>query len=88
MCHGRPILHGISGRDIVTSLRDRLEITDFQAQRRQLTEAKIKYIVLRRQSEAIPLSFVWPPEDGSRDQYLLTYPVVYDSSSLTVLRVY
>jgi hypothetical protein len=88
VCHGRPILHGMSGRDIVKSLRDRLDTTDFQVQRRQLTEAKVKYIVLRKQSEAIPLRFVWPPEDGLRDQYLRTYPVVYDETYLTVLRVY
>ena len=86
-CHNRPILHGVTSRNVVKSLRDRLETSDFEAQRRQLIDAKVKYIVLHSRGEAIDMRFAWPPEDGARSQYLLTYPIVYDSPDLTVLRV-
>ena len=87
-CHNRPILHGVTSRNLVSSLRDRLEASDFQVQRGQLVDAKVKYIILHFRGESIDVSFAWPPQDGSRYQYLLTYPIVYDSSDLTVLRVY
>jgi hypothetical protein len=79
-CHFRPIAHGNISRDTVVSLRDRLESQDLQAQRRQLTAAKVKYIVIHR--------FHWYPEDGPQDLYALNYPTVYDGPDLTVLRVY
>jgi hypothetical protein len=87
-CHNRPILHGVTSRNLVISLRDHLEVSDFQAQRRQLVDARVKYIVLHSRGESIDLRFAWPPQDGQRSQYLATYRVVYDSSDLVVLRVY
>ena len=86
-CHNRPILHGATSRNVVKSLRDHLETSDFEAQRRQLVDAKVKYIVLHSRREAIDMRFAWPPQDGARSQYLLAYTVVYDSADLTVLRV-
>ncbi|MGA2399056.1 MAG: hypothetical protein ABSG30_13460 [Steroidobacteraceae bacterium] len=85
-CHGRPIAQGNTSRDVVVSLRDRLETRDFQLQRRQLIAAKVKYIVIGHQSAGTPLS--WFPSDGSRDAYYAVYPTVYDGPDLTVLRVY
>ena len=45
-CHGRPIVQGETSRNVVVTLRDRLETQNLQAQRRQLAAAKIKYIVI------------------------------------------
>jgi hypothetical protein len=86
-CHGRPIVMGNTSRDVVVSLRDRLETGDLQAQRRQLAAARVKYIVMR-------LDFPWYPENGPRDRYPLIYQVVYNGvfergdERLIVLRVY
>ena len=85
-CHGRPIAQGNTSRNVVLSLRDRLETADLEAQRRQLTSAKIKYIIIYRQAMGSQLP--WRLADGPQDQYPLTYPVAYDSPDFTVLRVY
>jgi hypothetical protein len=87
-CHGRPILPGATSRNVARSLRDRLERSDFEAQRRQLAEAKVKYIVLHSRRKAVDLRFAWPPQDGTRNRYLRTYRIVYDSPEVTILRVY
>jgi hypothetical protein len=84
-CHGRPICQGITSRDVATTLRDRLETRDFAVQRRQLTEAHVKYIVINHPAG---LTFRWRTEDGPREQYARTYPVVHDDRDVTVLRVY
>jgi hypothetical protein len=82
-CHSRPIAQGDTSRSTVVSLRDRLETRDLEVQQRQLAAAKIKYIVITHHN--VP----WDPSrDGPKDQYLLTYPTVYDGPDLTVLRVY
>jgi hypothetical protein len=88
VCHGRPILQGNTSRNVVRSLRDVLERSDLEAQRRQLAGAKVKYIVLHSRREALDLKFAWPPWEGARSQYLRTYPIVYDSPEVTILRVY
>jgi hypothetical protein len=85
-CHGRPIAQGNTSRDVITSLRDRLETRDLQAQRRQLIGAKIKYIVINRRPMGIPLP--WQTKDGALDDYSSVYPVVYAGQDLTVLGVY
>lgn len=84
-CHGRPILQGNTSRNVVVSLRDRLEVNDVEAQRRQLSGARVKYIVINHPAGEL---FSWRPEDGLQDEYLRTYPVVYNDSEMTVLRVY
>jgi len=85
-CHSRPIAGGITSRNVVVSLRDYLESRDLRAQQRQLTAAKIKYIVIH--SHSMGIDFRWHPEDGPQDQYPLTYQTVYDGPDLMVLRVY
>ena len=78
-CHGRPIVQGETSRNVVVTLRDRLETQNLQAQRRQLAAAKVKYIVISTPRVA-PM--------GSR----MTIPERIQSSiggpDLTVLRVY
>ncbi|MFZ1102514.1 MAG: hypothetical protein WAN86_06670 [Hyphomicrobiaceae bacterium] len=87
-CHSRPILHGNTSRNVVRSLRDRLETSDFEALRRQLVDAKVKYIVLHARRGANDLRFAWLPQNGARSQYLRTFPIVYVSPEVTILRVY
>ena len=86
-CHSRPIAQGNTSRDMVVSLRDRLETRDLQAQQRQLAAAKVKYIVIHRHNN-MGLPFHWRTADGPKDQYPWVYPAVYDGPDLTVLRVY
>jgi hypothetical protein len=85
VCHGRPICQGNTSRDLVVTLRDRLETQDLEAQRQQLAEVKVKYIVINHPSGRL---FEWSADDGLRDEYTRIYPVVYDGPDLTVLRVY
>jgi hypothetical protein len=84
-CHGRPIAQGIMSRDMVISLRDRLETRDFDAQRRQLIEARAKYIVINHPTT---MTFRWREEDGPRERYLDLYPLVFQDQDVTILRVY
>jgi hypothetical protein len=67
------------------TLRDRFETQDFGAQRRQLTEAKVKYIVINHPTEDL---FEWQDEDGLQEQYYKTYPLIYDGPDLALLQVY
>jgi hypothetical protein len=85
VCHGRPISQGTTARNVVTSLRDRLETRDFIAQRRQLTEARVKYIVLNNPRGTV---FKWRDADGRREDYVRTYRLVYEDPEVTVLQVY
>jgi hypothetical protein len=80
-CHGRPIVQGQISRHVTLTLQDRLETQDLQAQRRQLAAAKIKYIV-------ISPFFWWREDDGQQDDYFRTYPIVYSSRDIAILRVY
>jgi hypothetical protein len=85
LCHGRPIVQGQTARDVARTLRDRLEVNDLQAQRRQLTEAKVKYVVI---SGDAPPVFQWSDHYASRDEYSRTYRVVSRTPDFTILRVY
>jgi hypothetical protein len=79
ICHGRPIVQGATSRDVVVTLRDRLETQNLEAQRSQLAAAKIKYIIFPQW---------WRPTDEQRTDYSRTYSIVYSGLDLTVLRVY
>jgi hypothetical protein len=86
ICHGRPIAQGKTARNVVVSLRDRLETADFNAQRRQLVNARVKYIVINH--KPMGLALPWQSADGPEDGYSSAYPAVYAGPDLTVLRVY
>jgi hypothetical protein len=85
VCHGRPIVQGETSRDVVVTLRDRLETQNLEAQWRQLSAARIKYIVISPRTEGL---FRWRGLDGQQDAYFRTYPIVYNGPDLTILRVY
>lgn len=89
-CHGRAIVAGETSRQIGTTLRDRMDMQDMAVQRRQLVAAHVKYIVLHAPR---PGQFQWQApdseqEDGNRDAYLRTYPRIWHSPELTILKVY
>ena len=95
-CHGRPIVQGNTSRHVAVTLKDRLEVHDFEKQQRELTEARVKYIVITHPGRPFPARFRWLkeaflnwlPRDGRPEDYLVKYPTAYDSSELTILRVY
>lgn len=84
-CHLRPIVNGIVSRDVKPSLRDRLDFRDLQQQRRQLIDAKVKYIVITKPDGR---SQEWPAKDGAQEAYAATYEVVFESPRNTILKVY
>ncbi len=85
-CHGRAILQGNISRDVVTSLRDRLDTTDLARQHEQLRAARVKYVVINRQPMGVSLK----PRagDADLDAYTREFPTVYTGPDLTVLKVY
>jgi hypothetical protein len=84
-CHLHPIVDGNVSRAVNISLRDRLETGDLEQQRRQLTENKVKYIVIHRPDGKL---FQWHSKDGEAAQYPSTYPVLYSDKDAVVLGVY
>ncbi len=84
-CHLHPIVDGNVSRAVNVTLRDRLETRDLEQQRRQLTENKVKYIVIHRPDGKL---FQWHSKDGEAAQYLKTYQVLYSSKDAVVLGVY
>jgi hypothetical protein len=85
-CHGRPIVQGNTSRDVVKTLKDHLELKDLEAQRRHLIDAKVKYIVLHDNLRNI--LFPWPSDAAAQADYPKTYPLVFESPDIKVLRVY
>ena len=61
VCHGRPIVQGQTSCNVVVTLRDRLETLNLAAQRRQLADAKVKYIVISLPTGGL---FRWTTENG------------------------
>jgi len=84
-CHNRPIVQGNLARNVVMTLRDRLETRDLEVQRNQLIEAEVKYIVITKPAGDL---YPWSADDAPSGQYLNTYAVIYDASDIVVLRVY
>jgi hypothetical protein len=85
VCHRRPIVAGMTTRQMQTTLVDRLAFANLSAQRRQLVQAHVKYILLHRPRNDL---YRWNEELAPRAQFLKTYHVVYDGADMTVLRVY
>jgi hypothetical protein len=93
-CHGKPIVQGETARRLGLTLVDRLQTRDLAVQKRQLTAAHVKYIVLHRPParRGVPASegelFRWTKADGAWADYFHLYPMVRESDGMTVLRVY
>jgi hypothetical protein len=100
ICHGRPIVLGNTSRRAGPTLGDRLDTWTVEAQRAQLIAARIKYVVLRSQSDADRgparlraqteerLRFAWGPKDAPPAHYAAVYRLVYESTDLAIFRVY
>lgn len=84
-CHGKAIVQGETSRQMGVSLGNRLETTDLAAQKRQLTQARVKYVVLHHPEGAL---FGWNKADGNKPDYAHMYRVLHDEREMTVLQVY
>ena len=82
--HHQPIVGGTLSRKIAETLNDTLETADMEAQKRQLTEKKVKYIFLHHDW----VSTQEPMESINVAAYAKTYPAVYLDDTCVVLRVY
>jgi hypothetical protein len=85
VCHHRPMVDGMTTRDMGNTLLFRLAITDLAKQRAQLARAHVKYILLHKPRNGL---YVWNPELAKVAQFRKTYRTVYDGADVTVLRVY
>lgn len=85
VCHGRPIVGGMTSREMGSTLLYRLSITDLKTQQLQLKQARVKYILLHKPWRGI---YGWQKELGPVSRYLKQYPTVYDGPDMTLLRVY
>jgi hypothetical protein len=82
--HHRPVVCATLSRRIARTLMDNLETQDMAAQKRQLTEKKVKYIFIHDDI----ISEHNPGEQVDVSAYGKTYPPVYYDSNCVVLRVY
>ncbi len=84
-CHGKAIVQGETSRQMGITLGNRLETADLTAQKQQLMQARVKYVVLHHPKGAL---FGWDRADGNKPDYTRTYRVLYDGREMTVLQVY
>jgi hypothetical protein len=85
LCHRRPIVDGITSREMGETLLYRLSVNDLSRQRAQLARAHVKYILLHRPKNGL---YVWNKEIAPVAQFLKVYRTVYFGPDMTVLRVY
>ena len=84
-CHGRPLVDGITSREMATTLINRLSFGDIPTQREQLIRAHVKYIRVHRPRNGL---YAWSRELPPVAQFRKTYRAAYDGPDMTVLRVY
>jgi len=82
--HHRPIVSATLSRRITRTLMDNLETDDMAAQKRTLTQLKVKYIVIHHDIIAEHN----PGERVDVAAYARTYPAVYYDDTAVVLKVY
>jgi hypothetical protein len=85
VCHRRPIVDGMTTRDMGDTLLDRLALTDLPKQRQQLVGAHVKYILLHRPRSGL---YRWNKEIAPLSRFLEIYRPVYEGPDMIVLRVY
>ncbi len=84
-CHGKPIVQGETSRRMGLALVDRLQTHDLAEQKRQLTAAHVKYIVLHDPQGDL---YHWNDADGTFAAYASVYKTVRFGGGVTILRVY
>jgi hypothetical protein len=83
ICHRHPIVGGVVSREPTRTLRDRVIMKNLSAQRRQLADSGVGYVVIHRQDGDL---FAWPAELGPVEAYLSAYPVLYSGPDAILLR--
>src|SRR5207253_7253900 len=83
--HGRPIVDGMTAREMTVSLLNGLAFADLDRQREQLARARVKYILVHHADGQL---FEWDAELAPLREYRRIYPTVYSDQRLTILRVY
>lgn len=81
--HGLPIVNGYIGRKVGKMLRDRLELEDLFRQKEQLTESRVKYIVIHKDFLAQD-----PKRPVSIEEYQRHYRTLYEDDTQILLQVY
>jgi len=82
--HERPIVVATLSRRMARTLSDTLETEDMKAQKRELTEKKVKYIFIHEGW----ITTEDPMETVNIEAYGTMYPAVYFDDICVVLRVY
>jgi hypothetical protein len=82
--HERPIVVAALSRKVSRTLSDTLETADLEAQKRQLTANKVKYIFIHQDW----ISTIDTEDRVNIAAYGKTYPAVYFDEGCIVLRVY
>ncbi|MGH6890150.1 MAG: hypothetical protein ACREHF_13310 [Rhizomicrobium sp.] len=85
VCHRRPIVAGMTTRQMGDSLLFHLSLTDLSSQRRQLVKDHVKYILLHKPRNGM---YAWNKQFAPAAQFLKFYRVVYSGPDMAVLRVY
>jgi hypothetical protein len=83
--HGHPMLGGVTAREMATTLVNHLSLQDLARQREQLTQARVKYILLHHPAKGL---YAWSKDLAPEAAFLRAYAKVYDGSDMTVVRVY
>jgi len=85
VCHLRPIVDGMTTRDMGDTLLYHLSLKDLSRQREQLAQAHVKYLLLHRPSGGF---YKWNKQMPPVAQFLKSYRAVYQGPDMIVLRVY
>jgi hypothetical protein len=85
VCHHLPIVDGMTTREMGNTLVSRLSLKDLASQRRQLSDAHVKYILLHRPKMG---HYRWNSDLASVGEFLKTYPTAYSGPNMIILQVY
>jgi hypothetical protein len=85
VCHRLPIVDGMTTREMGDPLLFNLSLKDLTRQRRQLTAAHVKYILLHRPRMGY---YRWNSVFAPVAEYLKEYPTAYSGPDMIILRVY
>jgi hypothetical protein len=84
ICHGRPLIDGMTSRQMGQTLIGSLSLTNLKQQKAQLRNAHVKYIVIHRPRDGLYSWNGWLPPVA---QFRRTYHEVYSGPDMIVLRV-
>lgn len=85
ICDGRPLIVGVTAREMGQTLINRLSLTDVRKQQEQLRQAHVKYLVIHEPRNGL---YAWNKFLPPLAQYLHTYRLAYGDPELLVLQVY